>query len=171
MSEEDNQKTHVIKADDQEDGTIRISHPFNPNSELYYSPLSDRVGMQRSQLAKGRIPPGKESFELHSHRVQEEFIFILEGKGELEIGEEKIELGPGDYAGFPCDGLAHNLANIGNVDLVYLMGGERSELEIAEFPRQGKIMVAGKDSLTLFDKDKGETYSLEAWRKLATKGD
>ena len=89
-------KTHVIKADNQEDETIRISHPFNPNSELYYSPLSDRVGMQRSQLAKGRIPPGKESFELHSHQVQEEFIFILEGKGELEIGDEKIELGPGD---------------------------------------------------------------------------
>ena len=78
-----------------------FTHPLNPNSAISFVPLSDRVGMQRAQLGLGRIPPGRESFVPHSHSAQEEFVFILEGNGEMEIDGERVAVGPGDYVGFP----------------------------------------------------------------------
>ena len=51
------------------------------------------------------------------------------------------------------------------------MGGERSGFEVAEFPHHGKILLAGGDSLTLFDKADGKTYSIDEWIKASTKED
>lgn len=140
-----------------------VRHPLNPNSEVYYTALSDRVGMKRAQLALGRLPPGRESFAFHSHMAQEEFVFILEGKGEAEIGDETFEVGPGDYMGFPTDGTAHNLKNTGHKDLVYLMGGERTELEVAHFPHHGKVLIGHPDHLYLIDEEALEKKTLAEW--------
>lgn len=119
--------------------------------------------MRRAHLAVGRIPPGKESFIYHFHRLQEEFLFILSGSGTAEIGEESFAVGPGDYMGFPIDGLGHHLINSGDGDLVYLMGGERSDTEVADFPRIGKRMIVEGDKITLFDCEDAESFQLSEW--------
>ena len=49
--------------------------------------------------------------------------------------------------GFPTPSVAHHLRNPFNEDLVYLMGGERREMEIADFPRLKKrLFVKGKET-------------------------
>lgn len=119
----------------------RVRHPLNPNSDITIQPLSDRVGLQRAALSLARVPPGKESFIPHAHSVQEEFVYILEGEGTAEIGDQTVVVGPGDYLGFPTDGVPHHLRNTGTTDLVYLMGGERTPLDIGSFPTVGKRIV------------------------------
>lgn len=157
-------RTHLIKAKDwQGNAGTRISHTLNDESELFWVPLSDRVGMVRAQLAVGRIPPGKESFDFHAHSLQEEFIFILSGEGEAEIGDETHAIGPGDYMGFPIDGTAHNMRNTGEEDLVYLMGGERTAMEVAHFPRHGKTVIFGGGKIQLVDDDAVRNFTIQEW--------
>ncbi len=138
-----------------------FTHPLNPNSAISFVPLSDRIGMQRAQLGLGRIPPGRESFVPHSHTAQEEFVFILEGSGEMEIDGERVAVGPGDYVGFPIDGAVHQLYNTSDADLVYLMGGERTPTDMARFPTIGKIGVWAEGTMRYIDEDAAQQFSPE----------
>jgi len=153
------------------DAGFRARHPLNPNSELNFLPLSRMAGMQRCHLSMGRLPPGKESFAAHDHARQEEFIFILEGAGRLRLGNEEIDLGPGDFVGFPTDGTPHNLLNSGETEFVYLMGGEGTDIEVARFPDAGKLMVVTGDTIRLFDEDAAETFTMQEWIGRSTKPD
>lgn len=159
------QPKHLVRADDlRETEAVLIRHPKNPNSEVHIQPLSDRVGMKRAHLSVARVPPGKESYIPHAHGTQEEFLFILEGEGLAQIGDEKVRVGPGDYMGFPIDGTVHHLTNVGSKDLVYLQGGERHDLEIGFFPTIGKVsMFRGDGVVTLFDDATSEKIPMSAW--------
>ncbi len=127
--------TYVVRtADIPVDQTFHFQHPLNAQSELRLLPLSDATGMTKLGVSIGRIPPGKEGFLPHAHAGQEEFVFVLEGEGVLTVDGETTNLVPGDFAGFPCDGAVHHIVNQGSVDLVYLMGGERTSTDVAYFP-------------------------------------
>ena len=147
---------------DKEAG-LRVRHPLNANSEMTLVPLSRMAGMQRCQTNLGRIPPGKESFTPHAHAVQEEFIFILEGRGALILGDEQVEVGPGDYVAFPCDGTPHNLRNTGTDDLIYLMAGETTPVELVQLTDAKQLMVLTGDTVRLLDADACETMSIDQW--------
>jgi uncharacterized cupin superfamily protein len=116
-------------------------HPLNPKSELHGFSLSELTGLKRCGLYLIRIPPGKESFAYHSHRVQEEFFYALSGRAVAEVDGKEYEVGPGDFMGFPTPSLAHHLRNPFEEDFVYLSGGEKGPVEVADFPRLGKRMV------------------------------
>jgi uncharacterized cupin superfamily protein len=120
---------------------MTFNHPLNPNSEVHLRSIGDLVGLQRIGLHVGRIPPGKESFVYHVHHFEEEFVYIIAGRGLAEIGDASYEVGPGDVMAFPPRVVGHHLRNPFTADLVYLMGGERREVEIGEFPRHGKRCV------------------------------
>lgn len=155
-----NDRKHLVKAADT--GAAKatcIHHPLNPKCEVFWTGLSDVVGMQRAQVALGRIPPGKESFTFHAHTVQEEWVYILSGTGEADIGAETHAIGAGDYMGFPIDGTGHLMRNTGDDDLVYLMGGERTSHEVALFPKLGKRLVAAGGTLAFVDESALEEVS------------
>jgi uncharacterized cupin superfamily protein len=117
------------------------SHPLNPNSLVRGISLSEQVGLQRVGFHLLRIPPGKESFVFHTHHSEEEFMYVLSGRGLAEVGDESFEVGPGDFLGFPTPSVGHHLRNPFQEDLVYISGGERREVEVADFPRLGKRLV------------------------------
>jgi uncharacterized cupin superfamily protein len=129
------------------------SHPLNPASLIFMTPLSRIVGLQRIGISLGRVPPGKESFVYHSHRREEEFLYILSGRGIAEIDDEELEVGAGDFLGFPTPSIAHHLRNPFAEDLVYLMGGEHKEVEVADFPRLGKRFIRDGDEVSVVDVD------------------
>ena len=118
-----------------------FSHPHNPKSELRSLALGDLVGMTRMGIHLVRMAPGKESFVRHSHYLEEEFLYVLEGRGIVELDDEEHEVGPGDFLGFPTPSIAHHLRNPFAEELVYLSGGERREADIAEYPTLGKRVV------------------------------
>jgi uncharacterized cupin superfamily protein len=156
---------HLVRTRALTDGDYTlVRHPLNPASEIHVARLGDRVGMQRAHLSIARLPPGKESFSPHAHATQEEFVFVLEGHGMALIGDAEVEVGPGDYMGFPTDGTVHHLRNIGEIDLVYLMGGERTALEVSRFPLIGKVGVFDRGRVSFFDEASAMVLSTEQWR-------
>jgi uncharacterized cupin superfamily protein len=92
-----------------------------------------------------------EDVTYHSHYREEEWIYILPGCGIAEIYDQEFEVRPGDFLGFPTPAVAHHLKNSGDEDLVYLMGGETLEVEVAEFPRLEKRMLRRGDAIEIYD--------------------
>lgn len=127
----------LVRADRRAALEESFRHPLNPVSELHGTTLSRLTGLVRCGVNFIRVPPGKESFVHHVHLVDEEWMYVLSGRGELRIGDQRFEVGPGDFAGFPPRTHAHHLRNTGAEDLVYLSGGEAIDHGIADFPELG----------------------------------
>ena len=142
---------------------VHVRHPFNPNSEVHLRSLGRPVGLKRLSLSLARVPPGRESFIYHAHERDEEFVYILSGRGRAEIGDATIEVGPGDFMGFPTPSVGHHLINPYDEDLVYLMGGEHSGLDIGHFPRIGKRVVFAEDRIYEVDDSGVRPMSLAEW--------
>ncbi len=131
---------NIIKAQDQAASAFSFRHPLGDKSEITMTMLARAAGLGRVGVNLGRVPPGKEAFVYHRHHNDEEWVYILEGKAVSDIEEKKEEVGPGDFIAYPA-GTAHNLMNTGDADLVYLMGGDQSAVEVADFPRHGKRLI------------------------------
>ncbi len=132
---------------------FRFDHPLNINAERYTRSVSDAVGMKNIGVHLVRVEPGKETTAFHFHHAEEEFIYILEGKGLLELGDEEIEVGPGSFIGFTAPSLPHAMRNVGERDLVYLMGGERRDSDVCEYPRLRKRWFRVGDQNQIVDID------------------
>jgi len=146
----------------------RRRHPYNPASEMRMVPLGDPAGMSQLGVHMIRIPPGRESFIPHAHSVSEEFVFIVEGVGEMMLDGVGHPVGPGDFVGFPIDGVVHSLKSKGPGDLVYLTAGRRDPLEIADMPTIGKTTVFRNGKMELFDVEGAERLTGEEWMARTT---
>jgi uncharacterized cupin superfamily protein len=120
--------------------------------------LSRLVGLQRTGVSHVRVPPGKESFTYHSHTTEEEWMFVLSGRGIAKVDGEELEIAAGDFLGFPT-GTAHHVRNPYAEELVYLMGGENRDVEIADFPDLGRRMVKRGNDVTVYDLKDGRPMS------------
>ena len=145
------QDRFVVRASEIDLQQERHAHPWNPDSELHGTRLSSLVGLSRLGVTRAVMPPGKESFVYHSRYREEEWIFVISGRGVAEIDGEGFEVGAGDFMGFPAPQVAHHLRNPGDEDLVYLVGGENLDVDIADFPRLGKRMVRRGQDVEIYD--------------------
>ena len=145
------EKRFLVKADEVAEQAGGFSHPWNPNSELIGTRLSTLVGLSRIGVSLVRIPAGEESFVYHSHQREEEWIYVISGRGVAEIDDEEFEVAAGDFMGFPTPSVAHHLRNPHDDDLVYLVGGENLDVEVADFPRLGKRMLRCRQDVEIYD--------------------
>jgi uncharacterized cupin superfamily protein len=145
------ERRFLVKADEIDERASGVSHPWNPNSEIVGTRLGALVGLSRIGVNRARVPAGKESFIYHSHYTEEEWIYIISGRGVAEIDGEEYEVGAGDFMGFPAPGVAHHLRNPYDEDLVYLVGGENHEVDIADFPHLGKRMIRRGQNVEIYD--------------------
>jgi uncharacterized cupin superfamily protein len=118
---------------------LHVRHPLNERSELFMTRLSDRTGLVHLGVSLARLPPGKESFAMHVHSVQEEWIYVLSGTGQVRIDDGAVAIAAGDFVGFPPGGPAHVVYNDSDADLVYLQGGDRREGDRGWFPELGIV--------------------------------
>jgi len=155
---------HLLRAE-AATNPVRIKHPKNDASEIWMTRLSDPTGLTRVGVNLGRVPPGKEAFVPHAHVHHEEWVYVLSGRGQAQIGEHRHAIGPGDFLGFPCDGTVHHLINDGDEDLIVLQGGERSGGDIGIFPTLGAIGIPmPQDGVMVYAKDEAvERIPLSAW--------
>ncbi len=151
---------NLFRADHIDEQQACSSHPWNANSEIHGTHLSRLAGLERTGVSLVRIPPGKESFVYHSHHREEEWIYILSGRGLAQIDQREHEVGPGDFMAFPTPSVAHHLKNAGSDDLVYLMGGENRRCEVADFPNLGKRMLRLDDDVTVYELGAGQEFEL-----------
>jgi uncharacterized cupin superfamily protein len=111
------------------------THPYNPGSEIHGWTISRLAGLERLAVSLAWLPPGKESFAFHLHHREEEWLHVLEGRGEVEVDDAVHAVGPGDFLGFP-PGVAHLVRAAPGERLTMLMGGEViTDVEVADFPR------------------------------------
>jgi len=151
-------KQFVLQASEIAQREELFSHPWNPKSQLIGVQLSRALGLKRTAVSIARMPPGKESFVYHSHRHEEEWLYILSGRAIAEIDGEELEVGPGDFIAFPTPSVPHHLKNPFDRDLVYLMGGENREFDIADFPRLGKRMVKSGEKFEVYDSPNAKPF-------------
>ncbi|MGZ5200951.1 MAG: cupin domain-containing protein [Telluria sp.] len=149
---------HLIRADQVKAAEGQFSHPWNPKSLLVGSHLSKLGGLARTGVSLVRIPAWHESFTYHSHHCEEEWVYILSGRAVAEIDDKEYEVGAGDFIAFPTPSVAHHLRNPYDEDLVYLMGGENRDTEVADFPRHGKRMVKTPAGVTIYDLAAGKPF-------------
>lgn len=156
---------HLVRTRDLDAAqALHVQHPLNPASEIHMTRLSDPTGLTKVGVSLARVPPGKESFVPHAHTMQEEWVYVLEGHGLALVGDVVIDVGPGDFLGFPTDGTVHHLANPGPNDLVFLQGGERSQGDVARFPTLGKLAIAVRDgNVRIVDEADVQTLPESAW--------
>ena len=145
------ERRFIVRADEIAGRARAFSHPWNPNSEMVGARLGALVGLSRIAVNWVRVPAGKESFIYHSHYREEEWIYIISGRGVAEIDGEEFEVAAGDFMGFPTPGVAHHLRNPSGEDLVYLVGGENLDVEIADFPRLGRRMIRRGQEVEIYD--------------------
>lgn len=144
-------KPNLVRAAEIRAAEETASHPLNANSEITGTQMAPMTGLTRSGVSIVRVPPGKESFVYHSHFAEEEWLYIISGRGVAEIDDEEFAVGPGDFMGFPTPSVAHHLRNDGSEELVYLMGGESRDVEVADFPRLGKRLVRRGKKFEIID--------------------
>ena len=143
--------------------TWRGRHPFNPSSEMKMVRLGGATGLKRIGVNLIRIPPGKESFIPHAHSTSEEFVYVLEGVGEMVLDGVGHAVGPGDFVGFPIDGVVHSLKSKGPGDLVYLTAGENHPVEVADMPSIGKTTIFRQGRMELYGENGVERLTDVEW--------
>jgi uncharacterized cupin superfamily protein len=121
-------------------------------------PLGDLFGLKNFGVNLTRLAPGGESALLHRHSKQDEFIYVLEGEPTLVTDIGEIPLAPGMCAGFPAQGIAHQLVNRTDQDVVYLEVGDRSAGDEGTYPRDDLKASLGPDGKWLYTHKDGRSY-------------
>ena len=149
---------NIVRAADIAAHAQEFAHPWNPQSLMRGTQLGRSVGLKRTGVNFMRVPSGKESYVYHSHRYEEEWMYVLAGSGIALIDGQEFAIAAGDFLGFPTPSVAHLLRNTGAEDLVYLAGGENREFEVAEFPLLGKRMVRMGQQVDIYDADDAKAF-------------
>ncbi len=120
--------------------------------------LGEMFGIKKFGVNLTKLAPGARSALLHRHSIQEEFIYILEGKPTLVTDNDEIELQPGMCAGFTPEGPAHYLINKTSEIIVYLEVGDRTPGDKASYPADDLVAVSTGNNQWQFLHKNGEKY-------------
>jgi uncharacterized cupin superfamily protein len=116
----------------------KFVHFLNPGAIRYTRSLGDACGLSSLGVHLVRLKKGDVSTEYHFHHQDEEWVYILSGRGVAEIGGKIFKIGAGDFMGFTAPSAPHAMRNPHARDLVYLVGGNRWPLDVCDYPRIGK---------------------------------
>ncbi|PKM08706.1 MAG: cupin [Gammaproteobacteria bacterium HGW-Gammaproteobacteria-7] len=95
------------------------------------------------------VPPGKAAFPAHNHYGNEEMFLILEGAGEVRIGDQVFPVRAGHVIACPTGGpeTAHQLRNTSSdTALAYLAVSTTRFPDLVQYPDSGKIGAVHYDN-------------------------
>ncbi len=131
--------TIITNADAAEE-TEHRDGPFHGFYKILTPNMRDRGG--KLGLNISRVLPGETSCPFHAHQLEDEVFYVISGTGILRYGDATFAIGSGDCIECPAGtGIAHQLANNGSVDLVYLSAGNNEPNEVCVYPDSEKVMV------------------------------
>jgi uncharacterized cupin superfamily protein len=131
---------------------------FSRMSKREKRQLGDVFGLSNFGVNLTRLSPGGESSLLHRHSRQDEFIYILEGTPTLVTDDGEFALAPGMCAGFPAGGIAHQLVNRSDADVVYLEVGDRTAGDEGSYPNDDIKAELDPDGQWRFSRKDGTPY-------------
>ena len=139
------------------------------NSTAYPAPFASRVAGRRKQalgdlfslstfgVNRVTLEPGSQSSLRHRHRVQDEFVYLLEGEAVLVHDGGETILTAGMCAGFPHGGTAHHLVNRSDSPAIFLEVGDRLPGDGADYP-DDDLAAHGTPEGWRFTRKNGEPY-------------
>ena len=130
---------------------VRRVHQLNPAAIRIDKSIGDEVGLKNIGIHLITIAAGDKSTELHSHKYEEEAIYVLSGHGTEVMGDTSQKIGPGDFIGFPAGGAAHETVNDGKEPLVCLVIGQRLAQDVVDYPRKGKRLYRNSGQRDMVD--------------------
>ena len=105
------------------------------NQQRWNRRLGDHAKLINFGANLTRIVPGGQSSYRHAHSRQDEFIYVLQGKVELETDAGVEVLDAGMCAGFPAGtGNAHRFVNRSTEDVLLLVVGDRTAGDEESYP-------------------------------------
>ena len=131
---------------------------FSRMSKRDKRPLGDAFGLKNFGVNLTKLAPGGESALLHRHSKQDELVYILGGEPTLVTDRGEVQLKPGMVAGFPAGGLAHQLVNRTEKDVLYLEIGDRTPGDEGSDPVDDIQAVLGPDGKWVFTHKDGRPY-------------
>ncbi|MFM9858254.1 cupin domain-containing protein [Pseudoxanthobacter sp. M-2] len=161
MSDRETPRTVAIVASSAPVRTKPSTYPepfFTRMGKREKRPLGDLFGLKNFGVNLTRLAPRGESALLHRHSRQDEFVYILEGEPTLVTETEEVALSPGMCAGFPAQGIAHQLVNRTDRDVVYLEIGDRSAGDEGSYPRDDLKASLGADGQWVYTHKDGRPY-------------
>jgi uncharacterized cupin superfamily protein len=108
--------------------------------------IGARIGAKKLGYNVTAILPGKRAYPRHAHRVNEEAFLILDGEGELRVGNERWPVRKGDVVACPPGGpeTAHQFVNTSTTgDLRIFAVSTLESTEIIEYPDSAKVGYGG----------------------------
>jgi uncharacterized cupin superfamily protein len=82
-------------------------------------------GFKRLGINHEVLPPGRRTSWPHAERVEEEFVYVIEGRPQAWIDGELYQLEPGDGVGFvPGTGISHTFINNTDSEVRLLVVGD-----------------------------------------------
>jgi uncharacterized cupin superfamily protein len=130
---------------------VRRVHNLNSAAIRIDKSLGDEVGLKNLGIHLISIAPGDKSTEFHTHRYEEEAIYVLSGRGTEVIGDQSYKIGSGDFIGFTGGSAAHETINDGTEPLVCLVIGQRLAQDVVDYPRKGKRLFRNSGERNLVD--------------------
>jgi uncharacterized cupin superfamily protein len=116
--------------------------------------LSRLGGATQVHVNLAVLPAGKQNGPYHYHLREEEHFYVLSGRCVLRSGEERYEVGAGDYVCFPAGtGVAHCFENPFADDCTMLTIGPSDPHEIAVYPDSGKAKIRALDAVVPWPQD------------------
>jgi uncharacterized cupin superfamily protein len=109
-----------------------------------WKPLTPALDASPGRLGANlsRVPPGRTACPFHTHAREDEVFFVLSGRGVFRHGDTVQEIRAGDCISCPAGtGIAHQLANPFDEDLVYFAVGLNDPHEVCTYPDSGKVMI------------------------------
>jgi uncharacterized cupin superfamily protein len=121
---------------------VRFDHPVDTSAHRAMRFLSAGTGLSRQAVSWVRVAEGDRSTAFHTHTRTDEWVYILEGRAELRVGDARCEIGPGEFIAHPAGGPPHVMEPI--EELTYLMGGQRDPDDVVLYPEHAKKLEGGR---------------------------
>lgn len=119
-----------------------FEHEVDAAARREYRSLHTAPGLERQAVRWSRVAAGDRSTAYHTHDRTDEWIWVLEGRARVRVGDDRFEVGPGDFLGHPAGGAPHVMEP--ETDLVYLMGGMRDPHDVVTYPDAGVQRRGGR---------------------------
>jgi uncharacterized cupin superfamily protein len=105
--------------------------------------LGTAAGSVRTGMKLVNVQPGKLGVAPHCHSAEEEIFVVLDGSGELLLGDEEQPVRAGHVIARPPGTCVAHTMRAGLDGLTYLAYGTRVPNDICFYPRSGKVSFRG----------------------------
>lgn len=106
--------------------------------------LGDPTGLTQMGVNLREVQPGFFGTHRHWHVVEEEWVYVLSGTGEVRIGPVRAPVRAGSFVGFPPGPRPHHFLAQGAAPLLLLEGGERRADDHGYYPDAKRRFGGGK---------------------------